>query len=71
MLGHKLMNKIKQYSLVYFHVCVCVKVVHRWVPSHRDPNRRSHVDRTILLVRIEDKYVPIAEAGVVDLGAEV
>lgn len=41
------------------------------MPSHRDPNRRSHVDRTILLVKIEDKYVPIAEAGVVDLGAEV
>ncbi|KAG8293957.1 hypothetical protein J6590_003124 [Homalodisca vitripennis] len=47
------------------------QVVHRWVPSHRDPNRRSHVDRTILLVKIEDRYVPIAEAGVVDLGAEV
>ncbi|XP_054257111.1 pecanex-like protein 1, partial [Macrosteles quadrilineatus] len=47
------------------------QVVHRWVPSHRDPSRRSHVDRTILLVKIEDKFVPIAEAGVVDLGAEV
>ncbi|OXU21584.1 hypothetical protein TSAR_015155 [Trichomalopsis sarcophagae] len=46
-------------------------VVHRWSPNHRDPNRRSHVDKVILLVRIDDKYVPIAEQGVRDLGAEV
>ncbi|XP_049826053.1 pecanex-like protein 1 isoform X3 [Aethina tumida] len=46
-------------------------VVHKWVPSHKDPNRRSHVDRTILLVHIEDRYVPIAESGVQDLGPEV
>ena len=46
-------------------------VVHRWTPCHRDPARRSHVDRTILLVKIDDKFVPIAEAGVVDAGVEV
>ncbi|XP_031359029.1 pecanex-like protein 1 isoform X1 [Photinus pyralis] len=47
------------------------QVVHRWSPCHRDPSRRSHVDRTILLVKIDDKYVPIAESGVQNLGAEV
>jgi hypothetical protein len=46
-------------------------VVHRWLPCHRDPGRRSHVDKTLLLVQIGDKYIPIAEAGVMDLGAEV
>ncbi|XP_032676512.1 pecanex-like protein 1 isoform X2 [Odontomachus brunneus] len=46
-------------------------IVHRWSPNHRDPNRRSHVDKVILLVKIDDKYVPIAEQGVRDLGAEV
>ncbi|XP_057329503.1 pecanex-like protein 1 isoform X1 [Microplitis mediator] len=46
-------------------------VVHRWLPNHRDPNRRSHVDKVILLVKIDDKFVPIAEQGVRDLGAEV
>ena len=46
-------------------------VVHRWSPNHRDPNRRSHVDKVILLVKIDEKYVPIAEQGVRDLGAEV
>ncbi|XP_071872854.1 pecanex isoform X2 [Bombus fervidus] len=46
-------------------------VVHCWSPNHRDPNRRSHVDKVILLVKIDDKYVPIAEQGVKDLGAEV
>lgn len=59
-----LVSKLKCWFVSY-------QVVHRWVPYHRDPSRRSHVDRTILLVKIEDKYVPIAEVGVVDLGAEV
>ena len=39
--------------------------------SFRDIGRRSHVDKTILLVQIGDKFVPIAESGVTDLGAEV
>ena len=46
-------------------------VVHRWVPCHRDMARRSHLDRVILLVQIGDRYVPISEFGVEDLGAEV
>jgi hypothetical protein len=46
-------------------------VVHRWTPCHKDPGKRSHVDRTILLVQIDDKFVPVAESGVQDLGQEV
>ena len=46
-------------------------MVHRWTPCHRDPARRSHVDRPIVLVKIDDKFVPIAEAGVMDAGIEV
>nr|XP_014348542.1 PREDICTED: pecanex-like protein 1 [Latimeria chalumnae] len=46
-------------------------VIHRWVPCSRDPGSRSHIDKTILLVQIEDKYVPIVESGVIELGAEV
>ncbi|CAH1791928.1 unnamed protein product [Owenia fusiformis] len=46
-------------------------VVHRWLPCHRDPLKRSHVDKVILLVQINDKYVPIREEGIQDLGAEV
>ncbi|CAG7729415.1 unnamed protein product, partial [Allacma fusca] len=45
-------------------------VVHKWVPAHRDPKCRSITDKTILLLKIEDKFVPIAETGVADLGAE-
>ena len=40
-------------------------VVHRWTPCHRDPFNRSHTDKTILLLKIGDKYVPIAEQAVV------
>ncbi|XP_045536966.1 pecanex-like protein 1 isoform X1 [Papilio machaon] len=46
-------------------------VVHKWTPNHRDPKLRSHVDKTILLVQIDDKFVPIAENCVQDLGDEV
>ncbi|KAL5008557.1 hypothetical protein ScPMuIL_014138 [Solemya velum] len=46
-------------------------VVHRWAPCHRDILRRSHVDKTILLIQMGDKYVPIGEPGVMELGAEV
>uniref|UniRef100_A0A8C9WXK7 Pecanex-like protein n=1 Tax=Sander lucioperca TaxID=283035 RepID=A0A8C9WXK7_SANLU len=46
-------------------------VIHRWVPCSRDPANRSHIDKTILLVQVEDKIVPIFETGVIELGAEV
>ncbi|CAH2328096.1 pecanex 1 isoform X5 [Pelobates cultripes] len=46
-------------------------VIHRWVPCSRDPYNRSHIDKTILLIKIEDKYVAVIESGVLELGAEV
>ncbi|XP_051507379.1 pecanex-like protein 1 isoform X3 [Myxocyprinus asiaticus] len=46
-------------------------VVYRWVPCSRDPVSRSHIDKTILLVQVDDKLVPIIETGVIELGAEV
>ncbi|XP_014279000.1 pecanex-like protein 1 isoform X1 [Halyomorpha halys] len=47
------------------------QVVHKWVPCHREITKRSHVDRTILLVKIDERYVPIAESGVIDLGPDL
>lgn len=62
-------------SLLYFpflkRYVSYVQVVHRWIPNHPNPNKRSTFDRTILLIKIDDKYVPISENGVQDLGAEV
>ncbi|XP_063096937.1 pecanex-like protein 1 isoform X4 [Cavia porcellus] len=46
-------------------------VIHRWVPCSRDPGTRSHIDKAVLLVQIDDKYVTIIETGVLELGAEV
>uniref|UniRef100_A0A3B4Y4T4 Pecanex-like protein n=1 Tax=Seriola lalandi dorsalis TaxID=1841481 RepID=A0A3B4Y4T4_SERLL len=46
-------------------------VIHRWVPCSRDPANRSHIDKTILLVQVEEKLVPIIETGIIELGAEV
>ena len=46
-------------------------VVHHWQPAHADPTRRSHIDKVVLLVQFKDKFVPIVEGGVLDMGAEV
>ncbi|XP_061156346.1 pecanex-like protein 1 isoform X2 [Syngnathus typhle] len=46
-------------------------VIHRWVPCSREPANRSHIDKTILLVQVDEKLVPIFETGVIELGAEV
>ncbi|ODM97119.1 Pecanex-like protein 1 [Orchesella cincta] len=46
-------------------------VVHKWIPLHRDPGCRSVTEKTILLLKIDDKFVPIASEGVIDLGHEV
>ncbi|XP_047533715.1 pecanex-like protein 1 [Vanessa atalanta] len=46
-------------------------VVHKWSPNHRDPKLRSHVDKSILLLQLDDRFVPIAETCVQDLGDEV
>merc|ERR1712013_335713 len=42
-------------------------IVHRWTPCHRDPLNRSHTDKTILLLRLGERYVPIAEQAVLIL----
>lgn len=43
-------------------------VVYRWVPC---PGRKYPIDRTVLLVRIDDYFVPIGESGTTNIGAEV
>lgn len=66
---------LKSINLFFKHLTlnrtIILKVVHKWTPNHRDPKLRSHVDKTILLVQIDDKFVPIAENCVQDLGDEV
>ncbi|KAK3573969.1 hypothetical protein QTP86_034119 [Hemibagrus guttatus] len=47
------------------------QVIHRWMPCSRDPLTRSPIDKSILLVQVDDKLVPIIETGVTELGAEV
>lgn len=46
--------------------------MHKWSPCHREVLKRSHVDKTILLLQIGNRYVPIVETAVkmVDLEAE-
>ena len=38
-------------------------VLHRWVPHHPDPLHRSHSDKTIVLLQIDNYCVPVAEEG--------
>lgn len=46
-------------------------VVHQWTPFNADYNRRSHIDKTIILLQIDDKFVPIIESGAENIGDEV
>lgn len=39
-------------------------MVHKWSPCHREPVKRSHVDKAIVLLKIDEKYVPIVETAV-------
>ncbi len=37
--------------------------MHKWIPCHRETVKRSHVDKTIVLLKIGDRYVPIVESA--------
>lgn len=41
-----------------------LQIVHRWIPCHRETAKRSHVDKTIALLQIGERYVPIVEAAI-------
>ena len=38
--------------------------MHRWTPCHREPLKRSHVDKAIVLLQIGERFVPIVESAV-------
>ncbi len=40
------------------------EVIHRWEPSHADLRYRSFLDTPIILVKCQDRYIPILESGV-------
>ena len=78
-----LKNRIFQYFLnknaVFYPLAnsslsrpILFQIVHKWSPCHREVLKRSHVDKTILLLQIGNRYVPIVETAVkmVDLEAE-
>ena len=39
-------------------------MVHKWTPCHRELLFRSHVDKTIVLLKIGERYVPIVETAI-------
>ena len=45
------------------------EVVHEWRPFHIDPVQRSHIDKVILLVRMEEEdfYILVREQGVKEM----
>ncbi len=46
------------------------QLVHKWSPCHRELLFRSHVDKTIVLLKIGERYVPIVEAAMKYVEAE-
>lgn len=39
-------------------------IVHYWQPNHPDPHYRSNFNRTLFLLQIGDRFVPVGETGV-------
>lgn len=39
-------------------------IVHYWQPNHPDPHFRSNFNRTLFLLQIGERYVPVGEHGV-------
>ena len=39
-------------------------MVHKWSPCHRELLFRSHVDKTIILLKIGERFVPIVETAI-------
>ena len=50
--------------LIFIFKLFYLKIVHKWTPCHREALKRSHVDKTIVLLKIGDRYVPIVETAV-------
>ena len=56
------LNAIGNYNFV-FTSCLLFQIVHKWTPCHRELVKRSHVDKTIILLHIGERFVPIVETG--------
>ena len=41
-----------------------LQMVHKWSPCHRELLFRSHVDKTIVLLKIGERFVPIVETAI-------
>ena len=50
---------------VTYSICLNpFQVVHKWSPCHREAVKRSHVDRTIVLLKIGERYVPVVDSAI-------
>ena len=44
--------------------CFQFQIVHKWVPFHKEPLHCSHLDKTIVLLKIGERFVPIVESAI-------
>ena len=49
----------------YPHENMIGDILYHWEPGHEDIDRRSHMDKKIYLLKVEDYIVPIVEDGIV------
>ena len=40
------------------------QIVHKWIPFHKEPLHCSHLDKTIVLLQIGERFVPIVESAI-------
>ena len=38
--------------------------MHKWIPFHKEPLHCSHLDKTIVLLQIGERFVPIVESAI-------
>lgn len=53
----------------YPHESMIGDIIYQWTPKHEDVNRRSNMNRKILLLKVDEYVVPTLEDGVVYLDA--
>lgn len=56
---------VKHWDGWFPHETMIGDILHTWKPNDEDKNKRSHLSKSIYLLRIEDNVVPILQDGFV------
>ena len=49
---------------IFINIEFELQIVHKWIPFHKEPLHCSHLDKTIVLLKIGERFVPIVESAI-------